>query len=137
MPHYEFIWVDAAVEHVGEHGISPEDFEEVVRRPISVAQESQQLQRYWEQVERDLPELRRQATQSEHDMRSAAMLEPTVSGQLRRAVFNSAIDHRELARQTGLSPKALAEFLAGAAPLDSVAVDKLAALLKQQLQPVS
>jgi hypothetical protein len=38
---------------------------------------------------------------------------PTVSGQLRCAVAESGIDHRELAAQTGLSPKTLAEFLVG------------------------
>jgi transcriptional regulator with XRE-family HTH domain len=64
------------------------------------------------------------------------MLEPTVSGQLRRAISESGMDHRELAHRTGLSPKAMAEFLAGRAALDSAAIDKLAALLKQQLAPI-
>jgi hypothetical protein len=105
------------------------------RRPAT-AQESQQLHKYWEQVEQDLPELRRQASDTESELRASAMLAPTVSGQLRRAVVESGIGHRELARQTGLSPKALAEFLAGAAGLDSVAIDKIAALLKQQLKPI-
>jgi transcriptional regulator with XRE-family HTH domain len=64
------------------------------------------------------------------------MLESTVSGQLRRAISESGMGHRELADQTGLSPKALAEFLAGAAALDSVAIDKLATLLKRELTPI-
>ena len=44
---------------------------------------------------------------------------------------------RDLADQAGLSAKTLAEFLVGRAVLDSVAVDKLAALLKQQLTPIA
>jgi ribosome-binding protein aMBF1 (putative translation factor) len=105
------------------------------RRPAT-AQERQELQRYCQQVEKDLPDLRRQATQTESEMRASAMLEPTVSGQLRRAISESGIEHRELADRTGLSPKVLAEFLAGAASLDSAAIDKLAALLKHQLKPI-
>ena len=37
MPYYEFIWVyeeDGNVEHVAEHGFSPEDFEAVLADPI-------------------------------------------------------------------------------------------------------
>ena len=105
------------------------------RRPAT-AQERHELQGYCEQVERDLPELRRQATQTENELRASAMLEPTVSGQLRRAISESGMDHRELADQTGLSPKVLAEFLAGVGSLDSAAIDKLAALLKQQLKRI-
>jgi ribosome-binding protein aMBF1 (putative translation factor) len=105
------------------------------RRPAT-AQERQELQRYCQQVESDLPELRRQATQTENEMRASAMIEPTVSGQLRRAISESGMDHREVADQSGLSPRVLAEFLAGAASLDSAAIDKLAALLKHQLKPI-
>ena len=32
----EFIWTDEAIEHLDEHNISPEDFEDVVCRPIGV-----------------------------------------------------------------------------------------------------
>ena len=105
------------------------------RRPAT-AEERRKLQRYRRQVEKDLPELRRQATRTEREMRASAMLEPTVSGQLRRAISDSGMDHRELADQTGLSPKALAEFLVGAAALDSQAVDRLATFLKHQLKPI-
>jgi len=62
--------------------------------------------------------------------------EPTVSGQLRSAVAESGIDHRELAAQAGLSSKTFAEFLVGKASLDSEAIDKLAALLKRELKPI-
>lgn len=36
MPSCEFIWTDEAIEHLDEHNISPEDFEDVVCRPIGV-----------------------------------------------------------------------------------------------------
>ena len=34
MPYYEFIWTDEAVEHLDEHDVSQDDFEEVVCNPI-------------------------------------------------------------------------------------------------------
>jgi hypothetical protein len=33
MPYFEFLWTDDLVEHLAEHGVAPEDFEEVVGRP--------------------------------------------------------------------------------------------------------
>ena len=33
---YEFIWTDTAIEHLDEHEISAEDFEDVVAHPIGV-----------------------------------------------------------------------------------------------------
>jgi uncharacterized DUF497 family protein len=36
MPYYEFIWTDTAIEHLDEHDVSAEDFEDVVTNPISV-----------------------------------------------------------------------------------------------------
>ena len=36
MPSHEFIWTDEAIEHLDGHNISPEDFEDVVCRPIGV-----------------------------------------------------------------------------------------------------
>jgi ribosome-binding protein aMBF1 (putative translation factor) len=105
-------------------------------RPATAA-ERQAFETYRQQIEQDLPELRQQAAQTENDLRAAAMREPTVSGQLRRAILESGIDCRDLADQAGLSAKTLAEFLVGRAVLDSVAVDKLAALLKQQLTPIA
>lgn len=35
MPYCEFVWTDEIIEHLGEHGISPEDFEDVVFAPVS------------------------------------------------------------------------------------------------------
>jgi hypothetical protein len=36
MPFYFFIWTDEALAHIEEHGVSPEEFEEVVCNPLAV-----------------------------------------------------------------------------------------------------
>ena len=105
-----------------------------VRRPAT-DDEKERFGAYQKQVAQDLPELREEARRVESQMRSSAMGEQTLSGQLRRAIAASGLDHRELAAQTGLSPRTLAEFLAGAAPLDSSAFDRLATFLKHELKP--
>jgi len=33
MAYFEFFWTEEIVEHLGEHGVSPEDFETVVSNP--------------------------------------------------------------------------------------------------------
>jgi uncharacterized DUF497 family protein len=33
MPFLNFFWTDEAIEHIAEHGVSQEDFEQVVCRP--------------------------------------------------------------------------------------------------------
>jgi hypothetical protein len=38
MPYYDFVWNDEIVEHIGEHGISPRDFEEVVSNPEEIGE---------------------------------------------------------------------------------------------------
>ena len=35
MPYYFFIWNDEAIAHLAEHGISPEEFEQIVCNPLS------------------------------------------------------------------------------------------------------
>lgn len=55
-------------------------------RPAT-AEERQEFKMYRQQIEQDLPRLRQQAAEMENNLRAAAMREPTVSGQLRRAVF--------------------------------------------------
>jgi hypothetical protein len=35
MAHYEFLWSDAIVRHLAEHGVSQDDFEHVVCNPSS------------------------------------------------------------------------------------------------------
>lgn len=33
MPYYEFLWTDAILDHVAEHGVGRKEFEEVVSSP--------------------------------------------------------------------------------------------------------
>ena len=33
MPLFEFLWTDEIIDHLAEHGVTPEDFEEVVNSP--------------------------------------------------------------------------------------------------------
>ena len=33
MTYYEFIWTDEIIDHLAEHGVSSDDFEEVVSEP--------------------------------------------------------------------------------------------------------
>jgi hypothetical protein len=99
--------------------------------------EREKLQHHWEQIERDLPELRERAREIHDEMRSAALHEPNVSGQLRRAIASSDLDVREIAQHAGISAKTLAEFLVGASVLDSATIDRLAALLDHELKPVA
>jgi hypothetical protein len=35
MPYFDFIWTDEIVEHISQHGVSPDDFEHVVCNPDS------------------------------------------------------------------------------------------------------
>lgn len=35
MPRFDFLWTDEIVQHVGEHGISQDDFEHVMCKPYS------------------------------------------------------------------------------------------------------
>ncbi len=36
MPYFDFFWTDEIIEHLAEHGVAPEDFERVVKRPVDV-----------------------------------------------------------------------------------------------------
>ena len=36
MPYYEFLWTDEIIEHLAEHDVAPEDFEQVVSAPDDV-----------------------------------------------------------------------------------------------------
>ena len=33
MPHYFFIWTDEIIEHLAEHDVTPDEFEEVIGNP--------------------------------------------------------------------------------------------------------
>ena len=35
MPYYELLWTDEIIDHIAEHGVSQDDFEDVFRNPVS------------------------------------------------------------------------------------------------------
>jgi hypothetical protein len=37
MPYFDFVWTDEIVEHMAEHGVSTEDFEQAVSYPTRVS----------------------------------------------------------------------------------------------------
>ena len=37
MPYYDFFWTDAIIEYLGQHDVTPADFERVATRPERVA----------------------------------------------------------------------------------------------------
>lgn len=80
------------------------------------------------QVERELPDL---VTQG-RALRKAAD-EPTLSGELRRALHASELSLARIANEAGITPLQLDEFLTGEATLPSDAIDRLAALLGYEL----
>jgi hypothetical protein len=71
------------------------------------------------------------------EKRRAALEEPTVSGQLRRAIVDSGWERREPAERLGIDAGEFARFLVGAGSLNSDTVDQLAALLYQELKPTA
>ena len=36
MPTYIFVWTDATVDHLEQHGVSPDEFERIVQDPDSI-----------------------------------------------------------------------------------------------------
>jgi hypothetical protein len=38
MAYYEFLWTDEIVAHLEEHGVTPDEFEAVVRSPVRLGQ---------------------------------------------------------------------------------------------------
>lgn len=36
MPYYDFFWTDDIIAHLGEHDISPREFERVVMNPVDI-----------------------------------------------------------------------------------------------------
>jgi len=36
--YYDFLWNDEIVEHLGQHGVSPADFEQVVTNPDAIGE---------------------------------------------------------------------------------------------------
>lgn len=63
--------------------------------------------------------------------------EPTLSGELRRAIHASGLPLSEIVRQAGITPIMLSEFLTGERTLRSDVLDRLAQALGYELKPSS
>ena len=92
-------------------------------------EEQARLQKYREQIARELPDL-----QSRDQMRKDARDEATLSGELRRAIHTSELSLAEIATRAGITPILLDDFLTGERTLRSDVVDRLASLLGLELQ---
>jgi hypothetical protein len=84
-------------------------------------QQQARLQQQRRRIARELPDL-----QARDQMRSEARLEPTLSGELRRAVHASRKPLSEIASSAGIPVLALDEFLTGERTLRSDVLDRLA-----------
>ncbi|HEV2968973.1 MAG TPA: hypothetical protein VGY55_03220 [Pirellulales bacterium] len=96
-------------------------------RPLTES-EHDRLQRYRAQIAAELPEL-----QSRDQMRKEAREEPTLSGELRRAIHASEHSLAEVGALAGLTPIMLDDFLTGERTLRSDVLDRLAAAVGYEL----
>jgi hypothetical protein len=80
------------------------------------------LKRHRARIARELPDLA-----ARDRIRQEAREEPTLSGELRRAIQSSPLGLAEIAHDAGVTPLALDEFLTGEKTLRSDVLDRLAA----------
>ena len=95
-------------------------------------EEQERLKRHRELIAKELPDL----VQRDR-MRKEAQEEPTLSGELRRAIHASEQSLSAIASQSGLTTLVLDEFLTGERTLRSDVMDRLAKVLGLRLQRVS
>jgi hypothetical protein len=95
-------------------------------------EEQARLHRQRELIAEELPDLIQRDR-----MRKEAQEEPTLSGELRRAVHASELSLSSIASQAGIAPIMLDEFLTGERTLRSDVLDRLANALGFRLQKVS
>ena len=99
-----------------------------VTRELTEADKNR-LQTERQQVAAELPDL------IDRDrMRNEARNEPTLSGELRRAVHASELSLTAIASRAGITPLMLDEFLTGERTLRSDVLDRLAQVLGYLLQ---
>jgi len=105
-------------------------------RDFDSPEEEARFDRLRELIAAELPELRLKGQRLQD-----AADEPTLSGELRRAVHASDLPITEIVRRAGIEPLALDSFLTGDETLTSDAVDRLAETLGYSLsktvQPMS
>ncbi len=92
---------------------------------LTTAKERARLNRFRKQIAAEMPEL----TQRDQ-ARKEARDEPTLSGELRRAIHSSPLSLRRLAENSGIPVLALDEFLTGERTLRSDVLDRLASSLR-------
>lgn len=97
-----------------------------LRKPTPEAR--RRVQRYRARIARELPDL-----VARDQMRKEARDEPTLSGELRRAVHASAVPLSTIASESGITMLSLDEFLTGERTLRSDVLDRLAKSLGYQL----
>lgn len=100
-------------------------------RRMSKSLTSQQLariQRQRRRLEAELPDL-----VAADQMRKEARDEPTLSGELRRAIHSSSSSLTDIAEDAGIPPLALDEFLTGERTLRSDILDRLTRSLGLEL----
>jgi hypothetical protein len=88
-------------------------------------EEMERLKRNRELIANELPDLILC-----DQMRKEAKEEPTLSGELRRAIHGSSLDLAQIASQAGITPILLDEFLTGERTLRSDVMDRLAKVLR-------
>lgn len=89
----------------------------------------------WQQtvasIEAELPEI-----VERNRLMLEAIKEPSVSGQLRRAIYESKTDYAQLASLADIDILEISEFMCGRATLDSDAFSRLADFCKLQLTTI-
>jgi len=96
-------------------------------RTLTAAQRAR-LGRYRRQIAAELPDLK-----ARDQMRKEAQAEPTLSGELRRAIHASSLTLAEISARTSVPCPALDEFLTGERTLRSDVLDRLATSLGLEL----
>ena len=94
-----------------------------IRRDVPI-EELERLSRLRDEVVNELPELT-----SRDQLRKDARDESTFSGELRCAIHESDLTLTEIAKQAGITPIALDDFLTGERTLRSDVIDRLATVL--------
>ena len=103
----------------------------VKRKNVRLTRQQQgSLDRHRQMIAREMPELI-----SRDQMRKEASTEPTLSGELRRAIHASGSSLKALAERVGVSPVVLDEFLTGERTLRSDVLDRLVQRLGLELAP--
>ncbi|MFN0053124.1 MAG: hypothetical protein ACKV0T_13140 [Planctomycetales bacterium] len=99
-------------------------------------EQQRRIQLLRQEVTADVPTLKSTARDLLRSRIEMGLREPTLSGQLRQAITTSGLEFADIATELGVTPKELTEFMTCQRGLDSLVMDKLATLLRQELRPV-